>query len=170
MGHSFVTQKHLKKQHLKENFPGHWKISTKGISGGKVIDTLDSIRQHIFHFLPDYVYIQVGGNDIDKRTDAPLLADMIMQTGHLARHLAPVKVIVGGIFPREKPRDCSVELYDRIKCSVNRLLEFFLRDDLDMHFLSTRKFRSSDFSDGVHLGEEGKKKWLRGVYRRIRSI
>ena len=35
------------------------------------------------------------GNDIDKSTDAPLLADWIIQTGHLARHLAPVKVIVG---------------------------------------------------------------------------
>ena len=68
-----------------------------------MINTLDSIREHIFHFLPDYVYIQVGGNVIDKSTDAPLLADLIIQTGHLARNLAPVKVIVGGYFRRKNP-------------------------------------------------------------------
>ena len=43
------------------------------------------------------------GNDIDKNTDAPLLADWNIQTGHLARHLAPVKVIVMGYFRGKTP-------------------------------------------------------------------
>ena len=54
----------------------------------------------------------------------------------------------------------------------SNLLVFFLwavRGDLDMHFLSTRTFRSSDFSDEVHLREERKKKWLRGVPKRDKS-
>ena len=45
MGHSFVSETHLSRRYLHENFPNDWKIFTYGIMGGNVEDALNSLRQ-----------------------------------------------------------------------------------------------------------------------------
>lgn len=55
-------------------------------------------------YTPDYVFVQIGGNDIKRNTNPSLILFDLMETIYYIKNLGPFSVFVGGIFPRSNPR------------------------------------------------------------------
>ena len=167
IGHSFVRR--ILPHNLQCIFPSFWDVFTVGISGAKVQNVRDIIKDYIDLYLPDYVYIQIGGNDINGRNSCMFLFDLL-ECIYYIKSLGPFILFVGGIFPRSLPRNMDAETYNKCKSFVNRQLHFYLEPHGQIHFCTSRKFKISHLcNDGVHLSRAGQVKWLKEIFHCIKN-
>lgn len=102
IGHSFVSR--IDKSNLQSFFPRHWEMFCAGKPGGKITDMREIASYYINECTPDYVYVQIRGNDIKTNTNPSLILFNLMETIYFIKNLGPFSVFVGGIFPRKNPR------------------------------------------------------------------
>lgn len=149
---------------LESFFPSHWEIFSVGKPGGKITDMREMAPYYINVYTPDYVFVQIGGNDIKRNTNPSLILFDLMETIYYIKNLGPFSVFVGGIFPRSNPRFIESNDYCKIKSFLNKQLYFSCEHSHNIFFCSTRKFKMSDLChDGVHFSKKGQSKWLREV-------
>lgn len=109
-------------------------------------------------FDPDIIYLQIGGNDINKYSSPEIIVQDILHL--VSKWNRWITVLVGEIEHRTKPRGMSFHQYDRQRRELNSLLheefgENFIRFSFNMIcYLS---------HDGVHLNPEGNKLFSRDI-------
>lgn len=116
-------------------------------------------------FDPDIIFLQIGGNDINRGSYPDIIAQDIIHL--VSKWSRKITVLVGEIEHRRKPRGMSVHHYDRQRREINTLLqeEFgknFIRFSFKMiHYLSY---------DGVHLNPEGNRLFSRDIHFHLRRL
>ena len=145
-------------------FPSFWDVFTVGISGAKVQNVRDIVKHYIDLYLPDYVYLQIGGNDINGTNSCLLLFDLLECIFYI-KSLGPFDLFIGGIFLRSLPRNMDAETYNKCKSFVNKQLHFYLEPHGQIQFCSSGKFKISHLcNDGVHLSCAGQVKLINEIF------
>lgn len=121
--------------------------------------------QELQKFHPDVIFLQIGGNDIDKRSNPEIIAEDIFSLVSQWRSEG-IPVLIGEIEHRTKPRGMSIREYDKQRRHLNFILQeefghrFVVFSFSMIHFLS---------QDGVHLSQQGNEKFLRDVRYHLRK-
>src|SRR5215469_1776281 len=118
-------------------------------------------------FDPDIIYLQIGGNDINRHSDPEIIFQdilgLVWQWNYGRRN---IPILVGEIEKRTKPRGMTINQYDSQRRYLNDLLEEefgdkFVRFSFVMnHYLS---------SDGVHLTEEGSYRFSKDIRTHLKQ-
>ncbi|CAC5423238.1 unnamed protein product [Mytilus coruscus] len=151
-----------------------------GVVGHLIEDTSGKLHHELHTFRPEMVILQIGGNDIDNKQNYHPQVYM-ESVKHFITKLQTVyqvqKVVLCEIFPRRKVRQTDVDFYNEEKDMLNR--------ELDSHY-SVRHpspgvvfwyhrggiTSSEGYFDkhGVHLNDEGTKRFYFSIRRAIGSI
>ena len=168
LGHSFVRR--LKKRMEKAG----WELSLRhrvhlhGVGGRRIKTVYQNDGDVVRRYLPDVVFLQVGGNDITCRespTDVFRMLERLVRW--LSEELMVPTVIVGSIFCRRRPRGMSRRQYDRRKRKINLFLSRrygAYRRGKRVFFFTHSFFRDRYFErDGVHLNDRGNRMFFYSI-------
>ena len=111
-------------------------VTEYGFPGAEVRDLLDTSRclEYIVRANPDFVFIQVGGNDIVSEDRIRLREQVMGIVRDLKELLQFFKdrnctVLLGEVFHCPRPRGVSFEFYSKVRNRVNRdVAQFFRRN------------------------------------------
>ena len=149
-----------------------------GKGGARVHDlSSDEIFAHVISSNPEYIFIQIGGNDIVSPSSVPI----VQQVKGIAQGIRELvdrfidwgikHIFVGEVFYREKPRGISLLDYKKIRSKVNRALYRNL-DRVDrasfIHFPSIGHARY--LVDGTHLDYQGYQIYVKVIIDRLKLV
>lgn len=156
---------------LNSHFLDKFNVSFHGIGGARVAtihsDVHTILAQYSAYY--DVVVLQLGGNDINRNSNAELIAHDIVNLAVDINATGRVnQVVVSQLFFREKPR-CDV--YNAVAYDVNghlvRTLGKASYRKQGMSFWKHRGFSRPEFTtshrDGVHLNADGQWKFYQSV-------
>lgn len=174
LGHSFVRRLHDEMKENQDDFTVDCagQIQMLGY-GGATVRALrrDHVMTEVLKTKADQIFLQVGGNDINPTINGDRLALDIVTFAKILLKTGAVKVIVGTVFPRLKPRRMEASLYNEIRTDTNRYLAEYLAFEPKVQLWSHRMFCDAiDFhSDGVHLNSMGNSKFKFSIQEALLS-
>jgi len=138
-------------------------VVNRGVSGDSTVECLDRISSAWFIPLPNIVFICIGTNDFARdRTDQFVLANTKAIIEKVRQFAVESKIFLTSIFPtREngpRPNERITEYNRQLKQLSNNLGILYF--DIHSHFVDEEGMLKKEFTeDGLHLTEEGYKKW-----------
>lgn len=153
-----IGSSHVRRMPHDEFLPNTTTTLFIGIGGARV-DTLNRAVDQIINFCPDFIFLQIGSNDLDNVQPNPvMLSRKIIELCKYLKSITGAVVRCGTIFVRGRPRHLSQDRYDFVRNEVNRLL-------LMSAFRWTHRAMNSEIigNDGVHLNVRGNVKFWRSI-------
>lgn len=144
-------------------------IINKGIYGDNSMGVLDRIEKDAINLNPDYVFILIGTNDFALNRTPEQLADTYEKIiKRLAESMPSKNIYVTSILPTRNIENRPKEIITKANELLKKIASSYDANYFDLHseFLASDGQIIADFtSDGLHLSEDGYKKWAE-VFRK----
>ena len=176
IGSSHVNrfEKFVKEQGL-ENFNIESNVDVRfcGISGGKITSTahVNRLSRAIELQRPEFVIVQIGGNDIDS-TDMGndnvecVMLRLVNLCELFSSKYKLTRVFINQLLPRSKTRNISTDLYNEYVHQANKVLKREAMPRESIVYWKLKGFShptETVFADGVHMNQSGFRKYYRHI-------
>lgn len=152
-------------------------VSFLGISGGRIFDDghVEHFKQKVISFAPDFIIMQIGGNDLDNCTtnqDMEVLIHRLLAVVSMLGQVAAGSVrgiFINQLLFRTHTRHTPVQIYNDRVIVANRTLKAELSSwsgSIPMVYWKVKGFANSTvqvLSDGVHFTDVGFQRYHRVI-------
>ena len=172
LGHSFI-----KRMPSSMFSISGFRVGRIGKGGGLLSDFGDAELAAISKFCPQFVFLQIGGNDIVSPVETPATEQARVIATGLKKLVVRIldlgvgKVLVGEILFRKGSRGVSQLEYHHTRVKVNRTLRKVLNKVDGAEFVNFRGLNIDQHlkGDGVHLNKQGYHSYCHAILDRIKK-
>ncbi|KAK3093409.1 hypothetical protein FSP39_015262 [Pinctada imbricata] len=170
IGHSFVRRI---KNFIEREKPDGFNLNIENVEGVKYFYKSGGLVKDMFSFLPAIkryrpriVFVQIGGNDIGKNNPSKI-AKEIEELCCAIYSETGANVIVGSLFRRFKPRQCTEAEYEIQRCDTElQINSFSKRTSIPVNLWKHPRLGMKclfDTADGVHLKYWSQERFYRSL-------